>query len=70
MSLLAIEAYARQRGMAVEHRLLYESEMQSRLRTRLGLTDRRWNVIARMIRAITFGRVDAWRSDAILILRR
>jgi len=70
MSLAGLDRYARERNMTVVYRSTYESAMQTQLRRRLRIGDRWWRAFSFGLRALSAGKIDAWHSDAVVILRK
>jgi SAM-dependent methyltransferase len=57
----------RSRGLSLHDLVWYESHMQRRARTKLGLTGWRWRALRTLIAGLSGGRVDADRSDVIAL---
>jgi SAM-dependent methyltransferase len=65
-----ISRFARETQFAVEYVRAVEWGVQRRLRERLHLVGRSWWVVKFAVRAVSLGRVDAERTDFVIVLRK
>ena len=57
-------------GLTPLYEAHYEAKKQARLRTRVGLTGRRWALVRGLVRRLTFGRLDAETTEYLLVASR
>jgi 2-polyprenyl-3-methyl-5-hydroxy-6-metoxy-1,4-benzoquinol methylase len=62
--------FARENGFAVEYFHSFEWHVQSELRARIHLVGPVWRVVRSLVRVLSAGRVDAERTDFIVVLRK
>jgi 2-polyprenyl-3-methyl-5-hydroxy-6-metoxy-1,4-benzoquinol methylase len=62
--------FARENGFAVEYFHSFEWHVQTQLRERVHLVGPVWRLVRALVRILTAGRVDAERTDFIVVLRR
>jgi SAM-dependent methyltransferase len=65
--LLAVAAAA---GLEVAYAGFFEDDKQRQLRERLGVRGRSWRVLTRLVYGLTGGRLDAERTELVVVLRR
>lgn len=70
MSVAGLNEYAQAHAMETVQCATYESAMQRKLRGHLKIADKAWQTFSRVLRRLTGGRLDAWNSDVVVILRR
>jgi SAM-dependent methyltransferase len=65
-----IVRFARENGFTIEYLHFFEWHRQTELRERLHLVGPVWRLVRSLVRALTVGRVDAERTDFIVVLRK
>ena len=65
-----LRRFAQEHDLVVEYASTREARPQAALRKRLHLEGRAWRITKRIVHATTFGRVEAERTELILVLRR
>jgi SAM-dependent methyltransferase len=65
-----LRRFAEDHDLVVEYASTREARPQAALRKRLHLEGRAWRITKRIVHAATFGRVEAERTELILVLRR
>jgi SAM-dependent methyltransferase len=65
-----LRRFAQHHDLLVEYASTREARPQAALRKRLHLEGRAWRITKRLVHAATFGRVEAERTELILVLRR
>ena len=66
----AIERFASEQGFVVDYVRSVEWEVQRRLREQAHLVGRLWSVFKFAVRVVSAGRVDAERTDLVIVLRK
>jgi len=65
----SVARYAARHGCDVAFAAVFESGMQKKFRERCGLVKTRWWLFRTLVRALTFGCVEAEGTDCIMVLR-
>jgi len=69
MSPRSLQRFARQNQLSVEHFITYEA-MQTRLREKHWPIDLAYRLFAPLLQALSFGRIDPYFTDFIIVLRK
>jgi SAM-dependent methyltransferase len=70
MSPAALGRWAQSTRMTVEWVASWEAHLQQRLRSRLHLTGRAWQVAQQLVRAVSLGMIDGQATDFVLVLQK
>lgn len=66
----ALLAFAQAHGLSVEMFGTWEADKQSGVRRRYRLTGRRWRLIHRAVKTLSFGRLDLEATELVAVFRR
>ncbi|GAX40941.1 methylase involved in ubiquinone/menaquinone biosynthesis [Tolypothrix sp. NIES-4075] len=66
----AIRQFAAENDLLIERLHVYENPRQKKLRSRHWLIDKGWKMMSPVVKALTFGKVDAELTDFIVVMQK